>query len=77
MILGQVSYPDCLSFLLLLAPRLLIHIGVFLQVLWCPASSTISQFSEALTLHFFEVSIINDTIATSDDISLSRTILLF
>jgi len=34
MILSQISWLDCVAFLLLLVPQLLIHVGLFTTTWW-------------------------------------------
>jgi hypothetical protein len=34
MILSQISYLDCIVFLLFLTPQLIIHVGLFKTIFW-------------------------------------------
>jgi len=34
MILGQISYLDCITYLVFLAPQLIIHVGLIQTVTW-------------------------------------------
>lgn len=51
MILSQISYLDCVAFLVFLAPQLLLQIGIFPLLKWLlPALPWLSQYASYFKL---------------------------